>query len=64
MGYRKMSDKQLALEFRNMRNNARPLFCELVRRGFVVSEKHGHHIVPMSTFENIIIKKQPKVERL
>lgn len=64
MTVRKMSDKELATAFRNARNEARPLFCELVRRGFVVREKHGRHIVPMSTFENIIVTRQQKTEKL
>lgn len=61
---RNKSDSELATEFRNMRNSARPLFVELKRRGFVVREKHGRHVVPMSTFENIIITRHQKVEKL
>lgn len=64
MMVRRMTDRQLATAFRNARNSARPLFVELNRRGFVVREKHGRHVVPMSTFENIIISKTPRTVKL
>lgn len=59
----KLSDQQLANEYRRARANARPLYNELVRRGFSITEAHDHKKVPVTSFENIIISK-PTVVKL
>lgn len=59
----KLSDRQLANEYRRARANARPLFNELVRRGYSITESHNHKTVPVTSFENIIISK-PTVVKL
>lgn len=59
---RNHSDESLATEFRSLRNLQRPLFNELTRRGFTVSEIHGHSRVPVTGFENICISKKKVVK--
>lgn len=53
----KLSDRQLANEYRRLRAETRPVFNELSRRGFAIEEKHGRSRVPVNTFENIFISK-------
>jgi hypothetical protein len=60
---RDRTDESLAAEFRSLRNLQRPLFNELQRRGYTVSEVHGHSRVPVTGFENICIAK-PTVVKL
>lgn len=60
---RKLSDQQLATECRRLRNEMRPVMDELRRRGYNITEVHGHSRVPVTGFENITISR-PKVERL
>jgi hypothetical protein len=59
---KKVSDQELAYQFRTLRNAQRPLFNELARRGFTVTEIHGHSRVPVTGFENICISKPTTVK--
>ena len=58
---RNRTDESLANEFRSLRNLQRPLYNELTRRGYNISEVHGHSSVPVTGFENIRISKTKKV---
>ena len=60
---RKLTDIELANECRRLRMEMRPVMDELRRRGFTITEVHGHSRVPVTGFENITISR-PKVERL
>lgn len=55
---RKMTDSQLANQYRRLRMEARPVFNELRRRGYSITEHHGHENVSVTSFENIIISKK------
>lgn len=58
---RNRTDESLANEFRSLRNLQRPLYNELQRRGYTISEVHGHSSVAVTGFENIRISKTKKV---
>ena len=59
---RNRTDESLATEFRALRNLQRPLFNELTRRGYTISEVHGHSSVPVTGFENIVISQKKTVK--
>jgi hypothetical protein len=59
---RNRTDESLATEFRSLRNLQRPIANELVRRGYNITEIHGHSRVPVTGFENISIAKRTTIK--
>ena len=59
----KVTDTALANNVRALRNQMRPLMDELRRRGYTITEVHGHKRVSVTGFENITISRR-KVEKL
>lgn len=58
----KMSDVRLTQCLRSLRDQMRPYQNELVRRGYTISEVHGHSKVPVTGFENIIVSKKTEIK--
>jgi hypothetical protein len=57
-----VSDQVLANNLRNLRNQMRPIQNELVRRGYTLTEVHGHRSVGVTGFENMRITKQTEIK--
>lgn len=59
---RDWADSELASKLRKLREEMRPYQNELVRRGYSLSEVHGHFRVPVTGFENMCISKKMEIK--